>query len=74
VDAGILTLAERGATVIDLTSLLCEKLICPLIRDGAPLYTDQSHLRSDYTEVVGSFLDPFLRAEKAGSADIHSAL
>lgn len=74
VDAGILTLAERGATVIDLPALLCEKLICPLIQNGAPLYTDQSHLRSDYTEVVGSFLDPFLRAEKAGSADIHSAL
>lgn len=74
VDAGLLTLAERGATVIDLPALLCEKLICPLIRDGAPLYTDEAHLRSDYTQDMGRFLDPFLRTGETGSAENHPAL
>lgn len=74
VDAGLMTLAAHGATVIDLPSLLCKNLICPLLREGAPLYTDESHLRSDYTEVMGSFLDPFLRDREIRSPDVHSAL
>lgn len=69
IDAGLMTLADHGATVIDLASLLCDNMICPLFMDGVPIYTDGSHLRSDYTEVVGSFLDRFLRSGSARIAE-----
>lgn len=61
IDAGLKKLEAHGAAVIDLAGLLCRDMICPAAREAVPLYTDASHLRSNYAAVVGTFLDPFIR-------------
>ncbi|MGB3898860.1 MAG: acyltransferase family protein [Mesorhizobium sp.] len=61
IDTALKTLSAHGANVIDLARLLCREMICPAARDAVPLYTDGSHLRSNYAAVVGGFLDPFIR-------------
>ncbi|MBZ9674364.1 acyltransferase family protein [Mesorhizobium sp. ES1-1] len=60
VDAGLQTFSKLGAKVVNLADLLCRNMICPAIREGAPLYRDAAHLRSNYTALVGGFLDPLI--------------
>jgi hypothetical protein len=61
IDAALKTLTAHGASVVDLTQLLCREMICPAARNAVPIYTDASHLRSNYAAAVGGFLDPFIR-------------
>ncbi len=61
IDSALKTLGGHGAHVVDLLQLLCDDAICPLTRGNVPFYKDASHLRSNYTASVGTFLDPFIR-------------
>jgi hypothetical protein len=60
VDAGLQTFASLGAHVVNLADLLCRNMICPAKREGVPIYRDAAHLRSNYTALVGRFLDPLI--------------
>jgi hypothetical protein len=52
-------------TVADLTSLLCEKVICPAAVGNVVVYFDASHVSATYDRTLAPYLAPILRAAMA---------
>lgn len=46
-----------GAVLINPLDYLCTTGVCPVIRDGKPLYNDASHIRADYAAASATFID-----------------
>ncbi len=50
--------ARHGVTVLDPATRLCQGEICPVVRDGHPLFYDAGHLTVFAAQTIRGFFDP----------------
>jgi hypothetical protein len=61
--------ADTGAELIDPTTSLCEGNTCHVLdANGAPIYTDTTHMRPSYSRRAATYLDDLVMPSRAAAA------
>ena len=50
-----------GVQIVDLTDLICEKTVCPVVRDGQMVYRDSGHLTVGFAATLSHAFDGLFR-------------
>ena len=51
---------KSGATMIDLTAVICPYVLCPAVHEGMITYRDAHHLTATFAESLADELAPLL--------------
>ncbi len=60
--------ARHGATVIDPAARLCDGTVCPVVRDGHPLFYDAGHITVFAADGIRGMFDPVFAPAASGQS------